>query len=1048
MDNHPGEEAKIDELHPEVSNPEAPSDPNENLGAMTINPSSATPPDENDSHPTETNQSIVSTPPVTVAPASFGNNQAKKTSWRKRIFKSKSFVVVFLLLVVVLAGGLSYWKLARPHDQYITVGSFKAKVVQFRLVSTSPSNNATNVNTSSLLTLNFNEPINADKLLNNMFITPTLNGTFKQGDSPTQVVFAPAEPLTKGVKYSVMINPTLQNTQGTQLGVAAAYGFTTSIPSDSVAFQDQNGLIDNLTSLASGQNKTFSLEFGGQVGNSANVTLYKGSVSALLSSLVYANTTLDGYTTPQFSDLAVSTSGLSVVTSSQSVASGGNYVVSQPDGLYVAVATDSSGKELGFVWIDISNFGLLLRQDDQKTIIDAQSYASAQDVTANASFYNLNGAVNLLGQQTLSGLTTASYGFNQNLDIVVATYNNETAIVPVNVLNSGGDIRVDQNLSTAQAVYAITNKPTYSAGESIKFAGYVRLDNDAQYTNPNGGSVQLYVGTYKGDPSPVETLTVPVNADGTFNGSFTASASWLNQGDVFNQYQLFVKSISGNPNNDLSVASFTIAATTNQANTISVAFSKSSYLPSDSITATIKAINSSGQPLANQTIDVHTFSQDYYENNLAANQANFGYGGNELAGSPITVQLNAAGQATYTVNAASLPSDGNSQIVTVQANLPNQTGVGAAGGDSAIVHQGNGYIVFGPTRSMLPMGANLVSDAYAYQLDNLPIVNTTLQYVLVDSTNSNQLASGSVQTDSSGLGAIDIPSSQLANNGDSMVLKVSFKDQYGNTIVAQTYYSVANYPLSEQEDTSGAFTYDLNVTGSSGNLAVGDVVNLTINSPAAIRAMVTMDRGRIYNPSMLNLNQGNNTFSFTVTPNLAPSFTLTFNYFLNGIYHSEGVPFNVAPLNKSLNISIQAPSSISANQSSTLNITTTDSNNQAVPTSLIVDIISANSFALSNQVNPDILASFYAARQIMTSSSSSLSPVGSGGGRCGGGGGAIPSFANADGTTLLWQPDLQTNASGQASVSFNPPAGSWTATVYAMSTNTQVGLGTYTFNTQ
>jgi uncharacterized protein YfaS (alpha-2-macroglobulin family) len=112
---------------------------------------------------------------------------------------------------------------------------------------------------------------------------------------------------------------------------------------------------------------------------------------------------------------------------------------------------------------------------------------------------------------------------------------------------------------------------------------------------------------------------------------------------------------------------------------------------------------------------------------------------------------------------------------------------------------------------------------------------------------------------------------------------------------------------------------------------------------------------------------------------------------------------------------------------------------------MIVDVVNEGAFNLYSQVEPDMFTSLYPILPIMTSSSSSLSSIGSGGGgRCGGGGGGPGGFTNPIGTTLLWQPELTTNSSGDASVSFTPPKGTWRVSVYSMDSNTTVGSASTT----
>jgi hypothetical protein len=967
---------------------------------------------------------------------------------RKLGSKARPLAIVLIVIVLLAGGGLGAWALTSKHTTKppVVASKFKLTVARFKLVSTVPSKNATNVNTAADVVLNFNQSVTPSRLINNMFLTPKVTGTYVQGSSKDQIIFKPSHPFAQGTKVSVMINGTYQNNRGSKLGAAYEYGFTTSIPDNDVIFEDQNSIFDQVTSLSSGQKETYTLEVGDKVGTGASVTLYKGDVNDMLNSLVYTAGASDGSTLASFSDPSVPTAGLQQVSKAANITNNESYPVEQPDGLYVAVATNAAGKEVGFVWIDFSDFGVLARQDDQKTVLDAQLFSNSQDVAADTSLYNLNTSVSLLSEHTVNGLTTVNTAYNPSLDVVVATYGKEVVVVPVNVLNSGGDIRVDQNLSTTQTTYGVTDKPTYKVGDTIKYAGYTRNDNDAQYTNPGAGSIKLYIMS-DASYTTAATFTAPVDSNGMFSGSIAAQSSWLSSGDDFDQFQIYEAAPNGNSADDQEIASFTLTNQSNSATNIAVHFSQNAYLPNNQIQATITGTNAGGQPLANETVAVHIFSQDYYENDPASDLAEYGTPGSELPSSPVSVKLNASGQATYTLSPSMLPNDGNSQMVSLQASLPNQSGVGAAGGDSAIVHQGDGALTFGVGREAIPSGNDLVARMYANHLNGNPMVNTSLHYQLIDSQSSSVITTGSATTDSNGYAVIDIPSAKLSQDG--MELTVSAVDEDGNTIQASNYYGLAS-SQNEIYDTSGAVLQDLDISGSSGIVKVGDTVNLTINSPANLRALVTMDRGRIYNPSMLTLNKGSNTYSFTVTSDLAPSFTLTFNYFMNGVYHSEGASFTVDESSHAVNVKLTpSGATVNAGQPVTLTVNTNDNGGNPLPTNMIVDVVSSNAYDLSSQVTPSIFSTLFDPRPIMTSSSSSLSPIGTGGGgRCGGGGPISSGFANAVGTTLYWQPALATNVSGQATVTFTPPSGSWTVNVYAMSDGSAVGSQSTTITAQ
>jgi len=949
-------------------------------------------------------------------------------------------LTIIVLLTVIGTGTL--YKLSSNHSS--TTKGFQAKVVPFKLVSTIPDKDAENVNINSKVTLNFNQPVDPTKIGNDIFISPTVNGTYTRGKTAEQIIFTPAKPFVAGTKITVMLNGTYQSLRGSKLGADYYYGFTTSIPADGVDFEDQNGTYDQVTSLSSGQSEKYTVHVGTDVaGGKVKVTLYKGTAQRLLESLGYTTTTdAGGYSYPQFSDHNVNTSGFTVVGSQDGVADGGSYSATEPDGLYVAVATDSNGKQVGFVWLDLANYGVLLRQDDQKVVVDAQDF-NGQDVPADISFYNLNNGVNLLDETSIDGLTTRVLPYKPSLDIAVATYNGEEVIVPVAILNSQGDIRADQDLSQTNDIYGTTDKPSYKVGDDVRFAGFVRTDNDVHFAAPSSGQLQLYVASYKGGTS-VDNLSVNVDASGMISGSLAPSSSWLASGDKTDKFQIFAKSADGNSSNDVAVAGFSVTSQSNSADNVSVSFGKSSYLASDKVTATIIGTDASGKPLANATVDVHTYSEDYYENDAKSNLDDFGNLGVEIKGSPTTVQLDGNGRATYTLNNNELPADGSSQQVTVQAHISGATGAGGAGGATAVVHQGNGSLTFGIGRNNVAAGSKLVSRVYAKNLNGSSLANASVNYQLVNNDESQSvIASGTATTDGSGYAEIDINVPASLSVSSSLKMVASISDQYNNKIQASTYYTVSD-GKNGVFDTSGAVLQDLDVSGSSGNVSVGDTVNLTINSPEKLSAMVTMDRGRIYSQQMLSLNKGDNTFSFKVTSDLAPSFTLTFNYFRDGVYHSEGVQFNVGESPNLASVKLTA-GSVHAGQASNLQINVKDANGQPLATQLIVSAVSSNGYALNSTVNRPIFDSFYVPRVIMTSSSSSLTAIGSGGGKCGGGGGDSPAFTDAVGTVGLWQPGVTTDGSGNASVSFTPPSsGSWKVNVYEVSGNTIVGSASTT----
>jgi len=997
----------------------------------------------------EEGRSVVEAPATPVDPTPGKKSRFPKPEQlfprfiRKHLGKSaRPLGVVLIVIILGLIGFGSWYYVNQASVAKQGITRFSAKIVEFKVLSTTPAKNQLNVAPTTAISIQFSQPVVAQKLQGNLFVTPNVAGTFSQGKTSSQVVFTPTVPFAQGTKVQVMLNGTYQSTQGAKLGANFLYGFTTALPQDGVIFQDNTGLYTTVSSAKSGQQESYSLVFGSGVAPGVNVTLYKSDMNHLLASLVYSNSTTNGYTYPAFLNQPIDTSSMQSLSTQKALNNNSSFNITQSSGIYLAVVTDSRGNELGHVWVDYSDFGIIARQDDQKIVLDAQNLSNSSDVAVTAQIYNLQNSVDQLNTANVNGLTTINTPYSPSADVVVTSDGTSQALIPLSILESQGDIRVDQNLSTAQSIFGITDRPTYSTSDTVRYSGFVRANQDALYGPSNSSLLHLYVAQYQGG-TPLASFTAKPDASGMFSGSFSISPSWLGS-DSSNQFQIYSSSPSGVATNDVEVAGFTVTSVANASTNITVSFSKASYLPTDSVQATVSATNASGGPLANAVVDIHTFSEDYYENDPTANLADFSNIGIELNGSPTTLQLDSSGQGTYTIDVKNLPNDGNSQLVTLQANL-HGTASGAAGGASAVIHQGSGTLSFGAGRNVVSTTGTIIGRVYANALDGSPLTNAQINYSLINPGDSSTYTSGNVTTNASGYATISVNVPSGLKEGDDVELSVWTSDVQNNKIQATNYYYIQN--SSGTSDTSGAALEDLDVSGSPTNISVGQTVNLVINSSAALNTMVTMDRGRIYNPQMVQLSQGNNNFSFSVTPDLAPSFTLTFNYLENGTYHSEGVQFKVDNPTKAATLTLTPASgqSVSANTPTSVQINAKDSSGNPLQTNMIVDVVSNNAYNLYNQVVPDMFTSMYPLLPIMTSSSSSLSSIGSGGGgRCGGGGGSLNGFTNPIGTTLLWQPEVITDSSGNATATFTPTKGQWRVSVYSMDANTVVGSGSTT----
>jgi hypothetical protein len=956
---------------------------------------------------------------------------------RTKLGRSAAPLAILILLVLIAGASFGTLSLTKKHSTASKFVLTAAIVKPFEVVSTLPASGEKDVQDGSKVTINFSQPVNASKLENAFIVSPTIKGSVAQGTNSKQIIFTPTIPFSNSTSVSIMIDNSFQSQLGQKLKSDYLLGFTTQIPADGVDFVSDN-TYDNLVSQQSNTNVAFTLEVGPQVDSGGTIQIYKASLDPLLASLEYQRITDSGYTYDSPSAASIDTSGMQLVSTSTGLKDQAVFNFKQANGIYL-VAAISQGKQVGWTWVVYNDNGTLMRQDDQKIVLSAYNLSdNSIPSDADVAFYNLQDGVQQLESTTLHSPETYNFGYSQRVDVAVVTIGTDTMVLPIAVPDSLADARVKQDLSATRTFYAVTDKPTYQVNDTAKIAGYVNIDQDAQYAADPDSSLQFYVAQQSDPNTILDTFSVPVSSSGVFSGQFGISAALKGMTDL----AVYAYQDTSNQTPTI-ISTFAVASTTHQY-VLHVSFPKSDYMANDTVNATISATGATGQALANASVSYNVYTKPYYENDLKDNLDSFGTTGT-LVGNILgrIVQLNSSGQAVISIPVSQLPT-GYSQSVTVQASMTDSNGSEVDGGTSTIIHQGNIVLKFGTGKSYFAADDSRVARVYATDLNGKPLANTAVSYHFVedsyDQTSqqevTNIIGSGSGTTDNNGYLEI----SQQLSTEDSVEIVASATDSGGNTVVATDYTNTTSTADSTPV-MAGADNLDyLDVSGSNGLATVGDQMHLTITSPQNLSVLVSLERGRIYKYETVQLTKGTNSYTIDVTPELAPSFNLVFSYFLNGTYHTEGTPFTVTNPAQQLNVAVSADKlSYNAGQTANLTIKTTNSDGNPAPANLIIGVESDSEFDLNSSFVPDMYSYYYASREYSTNSSSTLTGIGTGGGRCGGGGYSPPTLSNNSGTTLYWNPNVTTDASGNATISVPMQSGNYHVVVYAMGDNASVG---------
>lgn len=863
------------------------------------------------------------------------------------------------------------------------------------------------------ITIDFNLPVTAAQVTGFLGVvapgsqTPTVKGTVRQGATDSEVVFTPSAAFQPNGTVQVTLRSGLQSADGSSLDNDYSFNFATIPDPRTVSFIADYQGIARLVNAASGKPVNLTIEVGEGIPGNVQLKTYRASVQDLLNSLVYTD---NGYAQRPVNtaSMGLVDNGGTTITASgariTSVLQGADVTVSQPDGLYVVVAVDPNN-QYGAVFVNFSKYAILLRQDDQRVVVAGEDLSSGAATTQFAiSFYNLQNGVHVKASSTFTGTAEIPAKFPSGFDLAVAQAGDQNVIVPMAAPETNAEIKVTTDLSQQLKVFVTTDRLAYHKGDTVRFGGAVRLSNDQAYTLGSGVKVQVW------SPLSGALATVTAVADGTFSGSFVMPAAAFNADGTDNVFLILAQAPSTTVASPyLVTASTTIVAagTHSPATSVTVTFDKASYLAGDTIVAGIAGP-------ANGTVMVGVFASQHAVHPIEVEAFNGPSSWGDSVVSDVRVKLDATGHGTYSVK-ANVAQKAADEEITVAATY----GTGAAqavGARTAVVYQAADEVFLVPGRLAYRAGDNVIASFVVEARDGSRVPGAAMSYEL-DSTDysgsaaiTTVVGSGTVTTDANGVGVLRTP---MATQGD-ITLRVKGKDAAGNVFADEVGLGLEVFG---NFDYGGGFNPRLDVLTDKLAYAPGESAVLTVTSPAAETALLSLERGRIHDYRLVQLVKGDNTLHVTITPDLAPGFNAVLSYFQGGDYTSQSVPIKVNNSARMVTVKLTSDqATYTKGQTARVTIAVADAGGAAVAASALVDGYDARTSAFKLVDKDSLAGAFLTPDPPTTNASSSLLGIGTSGGRCGGGyfaGTPDPTFA---GQAVVWSPDLVIDASGHATV--------------------------------
>ena len=185
-------------------------------------------------------------------------------------------------------------------------------------------------------------------------------GSFSQGATPQEIVFTPTGSFGRGSSVNVVLRKGYASRDGYALQDDFGLRFITTLSPATVLFQVGDQLA-RVSSAQSGHPVAVTLQFGeGVPAKVSALETFRATSGDLLAAQVHdAN--------GAYLDAPIDTAAMQSVATAE-VANGGTYTVTQPDGVYLLIAADDNNR-YGSMWLVVSRFGVILRQDDQKIVL-------------------------------------------------------------------------------------------------------------------------------------------------------------------------------------------------------------------------------------------------------------------------------------------------------------------------------------------------------------------------------------------------------------------------------------------------------------------------------------------------------------------------------------------------------------------------------------------------------------------------------------------------------------------------------------------------------
>jgi len=626
-----------------------------------------------------------------------------------------------------------------------------------------------------------------------------------------------------------------------------------------------------------------------------------------------------------------------------------------------------------------------------------------------------------------------------------------------------------------------TDRPIYRPDQTVYYKGILRSDDDATYSLPPldvTGTIVVYDSMGR----EVTSESLVLTDLGTFYGEITLSSE-----APTGSYSIrLVMPRNGNDEYTVEYASFLVAEYRKPEFEVEVTTDKEAYNNGEEIVVDVDASYFFGAPLKKAPVRWQLTSGNYIFRDpdnpwFTFTDYDLVYGGDSYyfpSQEPRAdgeAKTDGDGHLTFRLP-ADLSTDAVSQTFTVEATITDENNQEVSSRTEVIVHKGAFYIGLRPRSYVSRAGEPANVDILTLDSERgaAPNVSMTIsvyerewvsvkeqdpegEYYWRCEPEDTLVETLEASTDDEGKGSLAFTPAKSGNYR----LVAETVDASGNSIRSATYVWVSGSDyIPWRMDTGDR----IELVSDKKKYAPGETAQILVAAPfEESQGLVTIERGRIIDHWVAEFPSNSTIIEVPITSAHIPNIYVSVALFKpptpsNPVasFKMGYVELEVATDEKVIQVSLEPNEErFKPRDEVTYNIVTTDFQGQPLSAEVSLALVDVALLSLADESSPKPLDAFYERRGLGVDTAATqaqsidrLNQLGGGsprepGGK-GGGGGMEGEVRRDFRDTAYWNPTVQTDDEGQATVSVELPDNltTWRLTAKAVNETTQVGDGT------